>query len=93
MRHRVWLRPDYRAIRPARSDLEQERDRPVVDETEPHIPAEYASRDPGPSGSQRSDECVDERLGNVSTSRRGPGRTSPLAAVAVERELAHNEDA
>ena len=93
MRHRVWLRPDIRAIGPARSDLEQERDRPVVDETEPHIPTEYARGDPRPSGSQRTDECVDERLGNVPTSRRRPRRTSPLAAVAVESELAHNENA
>ena len=73
------------------SDLEQERDRAVVDQLDLHVGAEAAGGDRGAERAERVDEPLDERLGFGRTGRRHPRRAPAPAGVAVERELADDE--
>ncbi len=73
------------------SDLEQQRDRPVVDEFDRHVGAEPAGGHGGPELAERVGEGRDEWFGERGRRRRGPGGSAPPPRVAVEGELTHDE--
>src|SRR4051812_13251632 len=75
-----------------RSGFEQDRYRAVINETYPHVGAENPGLDQDTKISKGGDQCLDERLGHGPRGRGGPGGPAALAGVAVEGELADDED-
>src|SRR2546425_13259059 len=85
-------KPGLPTLRDPLSGFHRDRDRPVVDQLHVHVGGEPAARHPGPEGRERRREPLDQRLGVLRPGRRRPGGPPPLAGVAVERELADDED-
>ena len=90
----LGLRPWYEAaLLPwARSELQQDRDRPVVDELDLHVSPEDSGLHLRTEGGQRRGECVDEGFGDGPGSRGIPRGTATFGGVAVQRELTDHQD-
>src|SRR5205814_6482487 len=74
------------------SGFDRDRDGPVVYQFHVHVGGEPARGHPGPEGRQRGREPLDQRLRLLRPGGRDPRRSPALAGVAVERELADDED-
>ncbi len=73
-------------------EVEHHGDRAIVDEFDTHVGAESAGLDGGAERPESFDDSLHERLGSFRTGRGDPTRAAPLRRVAVERELAHDEE-
>jgi len=83
----------FRAVTAGRvaSDLQQHRERTVVDELQLHRGAEHPRGDAGPQRPQVPDHRVDQALGDRSGGGRHPTRSPALAGVPIERELTDDQ--
>src|SRR5581483_8787570 len=74
------------------SGFHRDGDRTVVDELDVHVSAEAAGGHVGAERGQGGREPLDQRLGLLRSGGGGPGRPPPPPGVAVEGELADDED-
>src|SRR6266511_2068534 len=73
------------------SGIDEQRDRPVVDELDLHPGCKFAGGDVGPQVTEGFREHFDQPLGVLGRSGSRPGWASPAPGVAVEGELAHDQ--
>src|SRR6185295_16084150 len=93
---RRWWRPPtrLRAVPPTlapllrRPTVEDDRDRPLVGQVEPHSRAEDARLDRDPESPERRGEVLVDRLGDVGLGGFAEARTVALLRVGDQRELA-----
>ena len=71
----------------ARSEVEHDRDRPVVDELELHPRAEDARLDADSEFAQRGGEPLVDRLGDVRPRGGGERRSIPLSRLLLTSEV------
>src|SRR5437763_911599 len=71
--------------------LDEHRERSVVHELDLHVRAERADLDVRATGAQGCHDMVDERLGDRTGRCGRPGRSPTFACLAVQRELADDE--
>ena len=76
----------------ARSYIEHERDRAVVDDVDTHLGAEPARLHVGASLAELCHDPLDQWLSVLGAGGVDPARPAALVGVAVQRELAHDED-
>ncbi len=71
--------------------VNDQRDRPVVDQTHCHVGTEHPARDSHPECLQGLTETFIERLGDRSRGRGTPTGPSALAYVGIQSELRDNQ--